>query len=362
VKEGEEGKALPFKAPGPLLKANLPHKAPPSMSKHGIKKTYGKIGIPPPPPGKAPAMPPLRGPPPRQPKGSGKGNLGKGKGKSKSKRGAIKIVIPDGVKPGEMFSMEVNGEMAQCRCPPNAKPGGTIWIEAAASPSFAKRKRAREKDTDAEAASWLKQGGGRTRDRVEKAAALAQEYFAPKEEEEQAAKKQKAAAESFAFAKEVMDKAPDNVQTIRSLLQFLEKKLQAEVPAAPEIDGPKDEKARRRVEAYAEKLGRLTALRATSGWDARAKRILDIAAAVKTKPAGAVLEAADKSLEKEKAALEKLLKEDGKPSLDTSAEKRVAWAKDHLKRDWLLWCLRLLHSREAALTQDERRLPNLASR
>jgi hypothetical protein len=198
------------------------------------------------------------------------------------------------------------------------------------------------------AAIWLSKKGGRT-SRVDKAAALAQEYFVHSKEEkkdEPEAKRQKTEAE-FIFGQEVLDKTPDNMQTIRSLLQFLEKKLQAESPAAPEVTGPQDLHVRLR--SYADKFGRLTGIRATSGWDARAKRVLDIPGATKAAAAGVVLESAEKDLAKNREDLEKELKD--KDSLDACVEKRLAWAKDRLRHDWLLWCARLLRAREEALTK-----------
>merc|ERR1711924_47454 len=96
----------------------------------------------------------------------------------------------------------------------------------------------------------------------EEAAALAEAHFGWGLDDEPAAKKQKQNADAFTFTQEVLDKAPDNVQTVRSLLQFLEKKLQAEVPAAPEVGGP--EALRSRLQAHADKVGRLSQLRATS--------------------------------------------------------------------------------------------------
>merc|ERR1711924_102977 len=113
-----------------------------------------------------------------------------------------------------------------------------------------------------------------------------------------------------------------------------------------------------RLAAYADKVGRLSQLRATSGWDARAKRILDIAAVIKTAPGGAVVEAAEKALGKATTDLEKQLKEKKDESgLDACVEKRVAWVKDCLKREWLLWCSRPLGAREAALAKDAAKEP-----
>lgn len=146
-------------------------------------------------------------------------------------------------------------------------------------------------------------------------------------------------------------------------MQFLEKKLQGEVPAAPEVSGPQE--LRSRLEAHAEKAARLSQLRATSGWDARAKRVLDVAGTVKTPAGGKALEAAEKSVEQAKSELEKQLKERGESGLDSCIEKRVAWAKDCLKRDWLTWCSRLCQARETLLMKakdgDDAKAPTAAA-
>merc|ERR1740130_882971 len=94
--------------------------------------------------------------------------------------------------------------------------------------------------TDAEVASWFSRSGPARRassiSRVDQAAALAQEYFCRPDDDEPVAKKPK--TESFSFANEMLDKAPDNLQTCRSLQLFLEKKLKAEATPAPEVGGP----------------------------------------------------------------------------------------------------------------------------
>lgn len=338
------------------------------------------------PPGhKAPGMAPLRGPPAKRPR-----------------RGmTAKVMIPEGVPPGGMFTVQVGGDLVQVQCPPNMSPGGYITIEAAPPPpppppmsnqdyeslraamkekvlrslskesSFSslsksgapspdkgkgkgkekgKRKYSAKDAADDAAASWLSRGG-RGPSRVDKAAALAEEYFRQSmcqvDDEEPAAKKQKTIA--FAFTQEILDKAPDNLQTVRSLQLFLEKKLQAAAVAPAEVGGPQALKAG--LEAYALKVGRLNAMRSTSGWDARAKRTLDVLAVAKTAPGVKAFHAAENSVEKEKGELEKKLKEKGDDKLEDIVEKRAAWAQDWMKREWLLWCSRLLQAREAALVK-----------
>lgn len=181
-------------------------------------------------------------------------------------------------------------------------------------------------------------------DRMDETAALAESYFG-----HQPAKKQKVDLSAVSIAQEVLDKAPDNAQTCRSLQVFLEKKLQKELPAAPDVSGP--DTLKNSLEAHADGLGRLHALQSTSGWDARAKRALDIVAVTKTPAAEKVLDAASKDLEKGKSQLEKLLKDHGDGSkLEACVEKRVAWMKDWLQREGLFWCLKVLRARDASLT------------
>lgn len=385
--------APPKKAPGPLMTANLPVKAPPrvkgapikmkapptaGMSKASIKATsksairqarqaasaaagatqkafakrrptgmqvFAKGGAhtPPPPPlgAKAPPPPPLRGPPPKR-KGAGKG------------KGKVVPPPPGQPLPPPMTTQQtedLRALMKEKMMRLTAQEGeGRKQADAPA-----KRRRS---SADQMAENFLKRGGMSRRAQMEKSAVLAEEYFNRAGfadiDEEPVAKKQKRqkelVAESFAFAPEILEKAPDNVQTLRSLLQFLEKKLQAELPAAPVASGPED--LHSRLEAHADSVGRLSALRATSGWDARAKRVLDIAGTVKTPEGGKALEAAEKRVEQEKLELEKQLKEKKSESeLDACIEKRTAWAKDSLKRDWLTWCSRLCQAREVLLME-----------
>merc|ERR1712151_1036451 len=82
------------------------------------------------------------------------------------------------------------------------------------------------------------------------------------------------------FSPELLAKAPTSIQTCRSLLLFLNRKLEAVVPPVPMVGGPQD--LRTRLETHADNAGRLDALRSHSGWDARAKRVLDIAATAKS--------------------------------------------------------------------------------
>lgn len=208
-----------------------------------------------------------------------------------------------------------------------------------------------------EVANWLRRGGPMARgpdDRMDAGAELAKEYFAGKSAEEPAAKRAKVepieVAATTHFAQELMDKAPASIQTCRSLLLFLDKKLSSPIVEAPAVDGPAD--LRSRLAAYAEGAGRLDALRAGS-WDARAKRVLDVPGGLATATGKAALQAAQDQLESTGSELETFLKERGEGSLDAATKARRDWAQGHLRRDWLSWCARLLRCREAALVAAE---------
>lgn len=175
-------------------------------------------------------------------------------------------------------------------------------------------------------------------------AAQAEEYF--RKEEMQPAKKQKIDAVNRGFVKELLHKTPSTLQTCRSLLVFLEKKLEATLPEPPAVGGP--EGLRPRLATHAESLGRMETLRAPSGWDARAKRVLDIAAIAASAPGEAALKALQEALQKESQELQEKLKESSE-TLENILTERRAWAKDAVRRDWLTWCGRLLKAREAKL-------------
>lgn len=187
--------------------------------------------------------------------------------------------------------------------------------------------------------------------RIQKAAALAQEYFVPSKDEAQkggpAPKRQKTDAGSVMFAFNVLEKVPANLQTVRCLLPFLEKKLQVALPAAPEA-GPEDLRAR--LHAHAHQVGRLSSLRAASGWDARAKRILDMPAVLTSLAVGSLLEDVDKAVDRTRGELGKELEERGELSLDFCLEKRIAWERHGFQLDYFRWCWHLLKAREVALT------------
>jgi len=216
------------------------------------------------------------------------------------------------------------------RLPPKRQARGMAFI----APGQPKRRPAPRTAT-----AWLRRLGVHSQ-----GAEQAEEYF--RKDDTQPAKKQQTASANRGFVKELLDKTPSTLQTCRSLLVFLEKKMEVELPERPHMAGP--EALKSRLEAHAESLGRLEGLRSPTGWDARAKRVLDIGAIAKSAPGEAALNALQEALEKETAALREQLKEAG-DSLDDLLEGRKTWAKDSVRRDWLSWCSKLLKVREAKL-------------
>lgn len=188
------------------------------------------------------------------------------------------------------------------------------------------------------ALGWLKQPA--TSQRV---AALAEEYFQKGRPQK---KSKQVLADSRGFVPELLEKAPSTVQTCRSLLLFLDKKLEAKAPEKPQVGGP--ETLRVRVEVHAEFTGRLSSLRAPGGWDARAKRVLDIPTAAASESGKAVVGSLEDFLSEESIALGDSLKESGL-TLEEAGKARREWAKDALRRDWLTWCAKLLRFQEAKL-------------
>lgn len=179
---------------------------------------------------------------------------------------------------------------------------------------------------------------------------LAEEYF--QKEEKQPEKKQKIEVKR-GFVGELLDKAPSTLQTCRSLLLFLDKKAEA-APEKPPVKGP--EALQARLEAHAESLGRLEGLRTPGGWDARAKRVLDINATAASPPGEAALSALEKALEKESKELRKGLKEAGE-KLEDVLKERQAWAKETVRREWIAWCAKLLRVRESQLLGEKDEAP-----
>lgn len=197
--------------------------------------------------------------------------------------------------------------------------------------------------------------------RMRAGARLAQEYFGRAGKGpgkgEPPAKRQRVDAVPR-FAAQLLDKAPKEVQTCQSLLKFFNKKLEAAFDEGPAVAGPA--RLKRALELFAEMSGRVAGLREPKGWDARAKRVLDIASHAAS-PAGVdALTAAEKELEGEQAKLSTQLKdEDG--GLEAAIKGRRLWAKDLLRREWLSWCARLLQAREKMLLEKAERSSPAAS-
>lgn len=192
------------------------------------------------------------------------------------------------------------------------------------------------------AASWLKRGSG-VSFRMRAGAALAEEHFG-----EAPAKKPRTEPEAplRGFAAELLEKTPSTLQTCRSLLLFLDKKLEGQTPEAPAVGGP--EELRAQLEAQADGAGRVASVRQTSGWDARAKRVLDITATAKSAAGEAALKALQEHLDASAKELESKLKELGQ-TVEALTKERQAWAQEGLRRSWLSWCAKLLRAREAKL-------------
>eukprot|EP00927_Polykrikos_kofoidii_P026659 TRINITY_DN23706_c0_g1_i1.p1 TRINITY_DN23706_c0_g1~~TRINITY_DN23706_c0_g1_i1.p1 ORF type:complete len:651 (+),score=167.24 TRINITY_DN23706_c0_g1_i1:36-1988(+) len=189
--------------------------------------------------------------------------------------------------------------------------------------------------------------------RVNTGAQLAQEYFghgAAAEKDPPPAKRPRTEPKVITFSAELLDKAPATVQSCRSLLLFLDKKLEAAVTPAPAVGGP--EALRERLAAHADSEGRLAGLRATQGgWDARAKRVLDVVALVASDAGKAALNSIEKRLEAAASELRGELKKQGGSEDDFAAhlKERIAWSRDGIRREWLAWCAALLRARESAL-------------
>lgn len=184
--------------------------------------------------------------------------------------------------------------------------------------------------------------------RMRTGAKLAQEYFVHAGKEPETPPKKRQRAEPTHFAKELLAKAPSSLQTCRSLLLFLNKKLESPAQAMPAVEGPED--LCKRLESYADTAGRLAGLRQPNGWDARAKRVLDISSHAASSAAQAALGGAESELDGERAKLETELKvRGGGRTLDSLAEERLSWARDRVRWEWLSWCAQLLHAQEALL-------------
>uniref|UniRef100_A0A7S0F7Q6 Uncharacterized protein n=1 Tax=Pyrodinium bahamense TaxID=73915 RepID=A0A7S0F7Q6_9DINO len=185
---------------------------------------------------------------------------------------------------------------------------------------------------------------------VETGAVLGKEYFVHDASGSDAPPSKRLCTKSgnpVSFSPGLLEKAPSSVQTCRSLLQFLEKRLEVPRPEAPEADGPKD--LLRLLVAHADRAGRLAALKECASWDTRAKRIIDLVASAASPMGVSELAAASKRVEDSEAVLEQELKERGEVGVNALIKERIAWAKECVRREWFEWCARLLRAREATL-------------
>merc|ERR1712066_1159538 len=117
-----------------------------------------------------------------------------------------------------------------------------------------------------------------------------------------------------------MGTCPATLQTCRSLLQFLDKKLETTVSTPPELSLPEWTQAlpdiKDRVEKYAELKCRFEGLKLAS-WDARAKRVLNIAETVSSERGQQAMEEQNKKLQAMADELAKLLsREDDTPGME----------------------------------------------
>jgi len=183
--------------------------------------------------------------------------------------------------------------------------------------------------------------------RVRAGAKLAQEHSMHAKVERDVPRKRRR-TESSSFAAQLLEKAPSSLQTCRSLVLFLDRKLQANADAPPTVEGPAS--LRLRLEAFADSAGRLAGLREPGGWDARARRALDVAAHVASPSGTAALNEAAARLEGMRSELEAALAVgSSKGSLEAVTVARRAWARDAVRRAWFAWCAQLLRARESAL-------------
>ena len=162
-------------------------------------------------------------------------------------------------------------------------------------------------------------------------------------------KKRKLDVSLRGFAPELLCNAPSNIQTCRSLLLFLEKKiLQSNASlSAPEVQGPEDLK--HELEKFAEEAGRATAIDKPGAYDARVRRVLDLTALLGTPEVKELVNSTRTRLRERMHQLNLQLKERGELDVETLTKQRQAWAEGLLRRDWLAWCERLLQAREANL-------------
>lgn len=154
-------------------------------------------------------------------------------------------------------------------------------------------------------------------------------------------------SEALSFSPALLEKVPSSIQTCRSLLLFIQKRLNEPVSETPAADGPSDLRAKLRE--HADTTGRLMGLQERDGWDTRAKRIIDVAALAASEAGAAELAKANSDLKESRAQLERDLKERGEQDASGLVKERIEWTKAQVRREWFAWCAALLQAREASL-------------
>jgi len=208
------------------------------------------------------------------------------------------------------------------------------------------------------AAKWLSRKGPSRRQMA--AAKIAEAYFQPEKAREKTderkagdseappVKRQRADVAPVTFTAELLSKAPASLQTCRSLLMFLTKKLEEKPAEPPAAKGPAALCSR--LEAHCTLAARLAALMEKSGWDARAKRVLDLGAAAKSPSGEAALNTVREKLESERKKLAADVKAGGENGdFEALFAERQAWDQAQFKRGWLAWCAHVLKVQESKL-------------
>jgi len=144
-------------------------------------------------------------------------------------------------------------------------------------------------------------------------------------------------------------------------MMFLDKKLEEKTSEKPNFSCP--EALRASLEVLAGHLGRLEAVVETTGWDARAKRVLDLPAAAKDPAGEAAMKGAKTRAEALQQVMKKRLQEAGEEAdMEALIAERQAWEKANLKRLWWAWCAEILLAQEKALLAEGSTVPQPAAR
>eukprot|EP00930_Biecheleria_cincta_P044939 TRINITY_DN30968_c0_g1_i1.p1 TRINITY_DN30968_c0_g1~~TRINITY_DN30968_c0_g1_i1.p1 ORF type:complete len:584 (+),score=87.53 TRINITY_DN30968_c0_g1_i1:163-1914(+) len=152
---------------------------------------------------------------------------------------------------------------------------------------------------------------------------------------------------SVLFTPELLDRAPTSAVSCKSFLMFLDRLLGKAELSAPTIQCAADMCSR--LTDYADCVGRLAGLKAFASWEKRAKRALDLTSTMASAVGIKTLRAAEVSVEHERIQLDLQLRDRCECSLESLLCERVAWAQQHVRREWLAWCVQILKAREASL-------------